>query len=255
MTLLDAPSISPAAVGIALESRLDESLAVMLYGSHARGTNEPGSDIDVLELVADAPSPYSLGDMNVTQYTPGHLGGMAQRGSLFVLHLLTDGVIVTDPSGILAAALQQYRRPSSYVPIWNQLAIAAGAVNPNAPDASRFAVGLSRLALYTLRTAVYLHSIEAGEPCFDVDRAGEQLRIDRLPEVLRWRRRSDFSADDLTILSDLLSAVLPFRTPAETRSTVGYAVAHSSSPDLAALFTTVLGEGRIEYSALSVPPF
>lgn len=244
-----------SAVKAALESRPEGSIAVMLYGSYARGSSEPESDIDVLELVAEAPAPYAVGVINVTQYTPAHLGAMAQRGSLFVLHLRTDGVAIADPSGVLWNALDQYRSPSSYTPIWQQLSIVAGAVNPAAPDAVRFAPGLSRLALYSLRTAVYLHAIEVGEPCFDVDVAAARLDIPGLAEVLKWRRRTDFSIHELTVLSDFLSAVLPSRAPMERRSTAAYAVANSTSPDLAALFTTVLGEGKIDYSALSVPPF
>lgn len=227
----------------------------MLYGSHARGSNVPESDIDVLELVAENPRPYSIGDINVTQYTPAHLGAMAQRGSLFVLHLLTDGVTITDNSGVLQTALDQYRRPASYAPIWRQLSVAAGAVNPEAPDAARYAHGLSRLGLYTLRTAVYILAIEDGNPCFDVDAAAARLDLPGLVRVLKWRRRTDFSLPDVGTLSMLLSAVIPSPVRTEGRSTVAYAVAHSNSPDLAALFTTVLGEGTIEYSALSVPPF
>lgn len=255
MTSTVMPFSTPAELAAVIGRPPQQTLAAMLYGSYARGSHEAGSDVDVLELVPDSPTPYSIGEVNVTQYAPAHLHEMAQRGSLFVLHLLTDGVTILDPSGVLERALAHYRPPESYKPIWNQLSVVAGAVNPDAPDADRFAYGLCRLALYSLRTAVYLHAIEDGAPCFDVDVAAERLGVPGLVDTLKWRRRADFTLADLSVLSDLLTLVLPFRASTQPRSTSSYAVAHSDSPDLAALFAAVLGEGEIEYSALTVPPF
>ncbi|TKJ98646.1 hypothetical protein PlfCFBP13513_04165 [Plantibacter flavus] len=233
----------------------NEALAAMVYGSYARGTHDEDSDIDVLELVAADPAPYSRGRVNVTQYTPSHLGQMAQRGSLFVSHLLTDGVPLIDPHRIMERALAQYRPPESYDPIWKQLSIAAGAINPAAPDAERFTDGLCRLAIYTLRTAIYLRALENGAPCFDLDLAAQRTGVPGLTEVLRWRRIDHFSTNHLRSLAEMLPKVLSSPIETQPRSTVSYAVAHASSPDMAALFATVLGEGKIAYSALTVPPF
>lgn len=255
MSAIVIPSISTAEVELALRPTADRRIAAMLYGSHARKGNEVESDVDVLELVADSPTPYSVGEINVTQYTPSHLGAMGQRGSLFVLHLRTDGVTISDPTGALQTALDQYRAPASYAPIWRQLSVVAGAVNPSSEDADRYASGLARLGIYALRTAIYISAIEAGAPCFDVDVAAERMSVPRLAEVLKWRRRADFTLADVATLSELLTKVLPMPIRTNSRSTAAYAVANSNTPDLAALFTTVLGEGEIEYSALSVPPF
>src|SRR5438477_358219 len=70
------------------------SLAVMLYGSRARGVSRPDSDVDVLQLVRDRPRSYSVGRANVAAYTPDHLAALAERGSLFVRHLRDDGVVL-----------------------------------------------------------------------------------------------------------------------------------------------------------------
>ncbi len=249
------PSVSAMEVEAALRPTAERRIAAMLYGSHARKGNEAGSDVDVLELVADSPAPYAVGEINVTQYTPSHLGAMGQRGSLFVLHLRTDGVTISDSTGALQTALDQYREPASYEPIWRQLSIVAGAVNPRAEDADRYASGLARLGLYALRTAIYIIAIEGGAACFDVDIAAERMSVPGLAKVLKWRRRTEFSLADVAVLSGLLARVLPIAIRTDFRSIVAYAVANSNTPDLAALFTTVLGGGEIEYSALSVPPF
>ncbi|MFF9561982.1 nucleotidyltransferase domain-containing protein [Leifsonia sp. NPDC014704] len=250
-----ADLLTPPELAEVVEHSTGKALALMLYGSYARGTQQFDSDVDLLEIVAESPAPYSRGTVNVTQYTPAHLHEMAQRGSLFVLHLLTDGIFILDESGVLDRALRAYRQPASYQPVWNQLSVVAGAVNLAAPDVEQYQHGLCRLALYTLRTAVYLKSIESGTPCFDADLAAENLDIAGLAQALKMRRQSEFSFQDLEILARLLDRVLPAPIRRENRSTLSYAVANSASKDLAALFATVLGPGDIEYSALSVPPF
>ncbi|MEZ3156666.1 nucleotidyltransferase domain-containing protein [Microbacterium sp. BWR-S6Y] len=233
----------------------DTAIAAMVYGSYARGTDDEGSDIDILELVADSPSPRSSGRINVTQYTPAHLAQMSQRGSLFVMHLIADGKVLHDPHGTLERTLSQYAKPVSFAPIWEQLSAAAGIVNPRSPDASEHSHGLGRLGMYVLRTAAYLHAIEQGNPCFDVDAAAKRLGVRGLSEVLRWRRSKDFTLDQLSAIAEVLPRVLPLPVVNEDRSVLSFAVAHSTSQDMAALFMTVLGDGQIEYSALTVPPF
>lgn len=231
------------------------TLASAVYGSFARGTDDARSDIDVIELVEASPRPYSRGKVNVTQYTPAHLHGMAQRGSLFVLHLITDSVPLSDPDGIFARSLSAYRPPPSYDPVWRQLATAAGILSPNASDARNHVDGLCRLGIYCIRTAVYLLAIEKGKPDFDVDSAASGIKIPRLNETLQWRRRSSFTIEDLGVIASVAREVIPDITTNKINSVLRYAVANSTTPDLDALFSAVLRSGSIEYSALSVPPF
>jgi predicted nucleotidyltransferase len=63
--------------GLSVQSILDqlgtaseEPIAVMLYGSCARGTADQQSDVDILELVSRSPSPREVAGANVTQYLP-----------------------------------------------------------------------------------------------------------------------------------------------------------------------------------------
>jgi predicted nucleotidyltransferase len=72
-----------------------ESLAVMVYGSVARGTDRPNSDLDVLQVRSDRQWLYRIGRVNVSAYTPEFLAKLAGTGSLFVLHLKLDGLVQT----------------------------------------------------------------------------------------------------------------------------------------------------------------
>src|SRR5205823_1249978 len=103
------PFAAPAAAREAIaEAVHPDGIATMLYGSYARGDSTPDSDVDVLELVAHAPRSYSRGRVNVTQYLPAHLRRMAASGSLFVLHLRSEGLVLDDHTGVLQRCLDAY---------------------------------------------------------------------------------------------------------------------------------------------------
>ena len=98
---------------------------LVLYGSRARGTSRSDSDIDVLQIVEENPRSYAVDSMNVTSYTAAHLTTMASRGSLFVRHLIDEGIVLCDPDGLVAAALGAYRQPLSYLPLKTELRICS----------------------------------------------------------------------------------------------------------------------------------
>ena len=47
--------------------------------------------------------------INVTVYTVAHLTDMAMRGSLFVRHLIDEGIVLSDPHNLVSNALEAYR--------------------------------------------------------------------------------------------------------------------------------------------------
>lgn len=78
---------------------MTDNVAVLLYGSHARGDVDSLSDCDVL-LISDAPQRASdwrhlfgekVKDIAVTTYSWSEISGMAKYGSLFLQHIKTEG--------------------------------------------------------------------------------------------------------------------------------------------------------------------
>jgi hypothetical protein len=228
----------------------------MLYGSVARGTEDSQSDIDVLELVPSRPRSYKLGEANVTQYVPAHLHVMATQGSLFVLHLRQDGVVLADELGVLRRALDAYTAPTDYRHLWEQLAVAAGALDDGAYNFASHAAGLGRLGVYILRTAAYVRSIELGHPEFDVGRLDALLGDPGVSAALAMRRQQLHSAKDVVFLRRQIERLVPHAYANPHPTVESYAVANSTHRDLAALFAAVLNaNATIDYSSLSLPPF
>jgi hypothetical protein len=135
---------------------------------------------------------------------------MCVGGSLFALHLATEGRILHDPRGLLAQTLAKYRAPVSYEPVWNQLELMAEIVGTERRYLPPSPLGVVRLALYLVRTAAIVEHIERfGQPCFSLPVLAEHLgrpNLDELfarredPRRLRWHRLSEARAQLASLL-------------------------------------------------------
>jgi Nucleotidyltransferase domain len=238
------------------ESLRGRTLAVALYGSRARGTARAGSDVDVLQIVQGRAGSYSCGQVNISAYRPQTLIRMARRGSLFVLHLKTDAIVISDPFGVLGEAFRAYRTPSTYEPLFVELRAAAMALH-SVTDTDRHWAALRHLGLYLLRTAVYAKTALAGTPEFDVDTAATMLGFPGAREALTLRYAEPNRADDLQILLDAFEDVLGPVPESHLDSVEALAVALANDrPYASGLLAQVLigGSGGMEYTALAPPP-
>lgn len=227
-----------------------DALAVMLYGSHARGAARPDSDIDILQIVAEKPGSYSLGRINVTAYTAEHLQLMAQRGSLFVRHLRDEGLTLSDLHGVLAQALDQYQPPvDGYDRLKKELAVALSGLTASCGEP--FAKGLLRLGVFVVRSALYLRGAEAGNLTFDIEVASSRERMPRLVRLLRMSQ----PGDEPNLYREgmrLLGTEAPTGRPSDLPSLAVWA--RDNYPLAATLLESVIaGRSEIDYTAMTLP--
>jgi Nucleotidyltransferase domain len=167
-------------------------IAVMLFGSHARGDAHADSDVDILQVVERWRPSYSIGRLSVSVYTGEHLIALARAGSLFVLHLATEGRSLEDPAEHLVGILASYRPPTSYQRVRENLRRASSVLDVAPEVFHRNAAGFVRVALYLLRTALYVRCVELGTPVFAMKRVAQRLAQSRVTEIFDRRGCTTF---------------------------------------------------------------
>lgn len=164
---------------------------LLLYGSRARGTDRPGSDVDVLQLSNVSGPTVHIGLVSVSRYDAQSLRSLLQRGSIFGRHLHNEAKVLWDPVGELRGLLSEFRAPISYARTLSLIRLIAEALS--LPHDSRYDIGVHRAAVYCARTALYISSIQAGNEHFDSSRIAGELGFDKFDEAKQLQSASTTS--------------------------------------------------------------
>ncbi|SEE03508.1 Nucleotidyltransferase domain-containing protein [Streptomyces sp. 3213] len=244
------PPVSDPGLAAEISAALSgESLAVLLYGSRARGAARSDSDVDVLQLVSENPRTYSQGRVNVAAYTPDHLTLLSQRGSLFVRHLRDEGLIISDPMGNLASILGQYRPPANYGPLKREMTLILSM--PWVADAHQYEKSMLRAICYASRTALYINGDECNRLTFDVNKAATDSGFPSLAPLIRGAHLEQ--AKEISRYGFLLlKSSRPLDLPADLPSLAIWA--QDEYPIAARLLEAVVaGDAEIGYTTLTLP--
>ncbi|MEO1061933.1 MAG: nucleotidyltransferase domain-containing protein [Actinomycetota bacterium] len=148
----------------------DDAIAAMLFGSCARGDAGADSDVDVLQLVSNRPGTAVRDELTIVSYTPDVVKSMVRRRSLFTWHLHTEGIYIFDPSSVLRLALDAHPGPDPRYAI-DRLRILSAVLDVDGDEFLTVTRGLSRVARFLLRTALYAAAFEAGTGTFNLKQA------------------------------------------------------------------------------------
>lgn len=162
---LEGLDLEPDEVSMLLERLPAGTLGLMIYGSRARGDHLPASDFDLLRLARAASPPFKVRRVSVSSYSVEQLRSATR--TLFGTHLIQDGRILYDPTREFAKIVAKLEPVEPHVLLQT---VHRYSIILNQPRGERVAYrsGLTRLARYLLRTAVYARAMLGGTPCFSV---------------------------------------------------------------------------------------
>jgi predicted nucleotidyltransferase len=157
---------------------IDEVTAAVLFGSHARGDADEGSDIDICLFTKSLPLDalilvkeqanefYADPRVAISAYTEPTAESMAREGSLFLWHLRLEGVVLVDKEGFLKrllASLATYRGYRSELQLYRELLVGVQASFEDRKVLE--AVDLHILQMIVRNVSV-LFTYAAGQPAF-----------------------------------------------------------------------------------------
>jgi Nucleotidyltransferase domain. len=178
---LEALSVPAEEIASALRLMPNRAIGVLVYGSRARNDFTPASDLDLLALFASPRGSRSDGNARLSYYTPEQLA--TAIGTLFGMHLARDGIILHDTGGVLASCLASMGAPDPEE-LSTRIRRYSAVLDTSNNDLQRYLGGLTRVARYLLRTAIYAQAIAAGRPCFSVRELAERLAQPELVALL-----------------------------------------------------------------------
>lgn len=222
-------------------------LGLLLYGSVARGTATICSDIDLLELVPANARSYSIGLVNVAQYTPASLRALSSQGNLFMQHLVQEGRVLEDEHKILRRIIGAHVQIDALTELRADVLAVSGVLdveNLAIEPSGREINSIARLGLYLLRSALYLHRSQSGPIRFDL--AGADV-----PSGLAMRKQKSFSRSDIAIIRNQLFGLLGEEKINPYGTIELYAILEGKTVGQAALLSRVIdGSRSFEYSSL-----
>lgn len=140
--------------------------AALLYGSWARGDADEDSDLDLVLVERNAGhSTVLAGQLSVARYNSRELSDLS--GTLFGFHLVRDGIILHDTDDQLVQALAAIHPPEPGSVIARVRSLAQ-VLDVSAAERIKYIEGLTKVARYLLRTAMYAQALDEEAPCFSV---------------------------------------------------------------------------------------
>lgn len=173
-------------------------LSVVLYGSRARGDHRASSDVDLLGLIEQGPirKEIAKGGTSLYHYPAPLLLNHAKEGNLFVLHLVTEGVILHDTLGVFSGIKKIYEYKSSY----EHEVYEASAIIKFFVTRSKLLSGKSarKRLVWAIRTILIARAAEGRQAIFSSGMLANFSGIRNLKEVID-SRHLDNGAEILSV--------------------------------------------------------
>ncbi len=159
--------------------------SMALFGSRARGDDDPDSDVDIL-LITDEEKPrlISSSRMSFSFYPSSWLISKAKEGDLFVLHLIREAKVMYDERGNFDAMSKAFQFRKSYAPLIEQASTLGRFLLRHREDFDEASVVNKRIA-WCVRTILISRAAESGAAIFSASALAEFAGARSVEELIR----------------------------------------------------------------------
>jgi len=119
---------------------------------------------------------------------------MAKHGSLFILHLLREGIILCDGRGELESVLNSYVEPEKYDYFFRELRSAIPLIDCDLQTYRSNWGRYNRVAIFLLRSTMFSMCAAQREPLFSISRIAQKFGDSRISRcyALKYEERPDY---------------------------------------------------------------
>lgn len=178
--------------------------SMLLFGSSARGDAHKGSDIDLLCMVEDPIFDLvRVGNIMMSIYGVKHIEAMCRQSSLFIWHLVSEGRMIFDRSGVLSSILKKFELKSDYSQEIYEATLMGWLLFSKGIESASINT-IMKTYMYAVRTISYGLLAKDKHPCFSLCDASKYLDDSDLSALWEKKGNKRFSDINLNLLKSTL---------------------------------------------------
>lgn len=173
---------------------------VVLFGSAARGDNDPCSDIDIL-ILEDSSYPKSIkdGKIELQKLSKADAIRKAEAGDLFMLHVVHEGLVISDPERFFPKLRESLQIKHDYLRERTEALLLAAFISQNWGHFKDLNL-LNKRISWSVRTILISRLVESGRIVFSpAGLAASAPNID-VSQLIQLRRSSSSPHDLIPLL-------------------------------------------------------
>lgn len=163
-----------------------KNATIILFGSVARGDTRDESDIDIAIVSDDILRPFKTDfekRINISVYTKKKILKMAVQKSIFVKHLIHEGVVIYGNNHFLKELNKQYVKGHPSKRFYKSLVFSLKFLDLDKKEYLESWQNYNRLILYLYRTFLYLKCDELSINLFSIPLIAKKLEDPQINEL------------------------------------------------------------------------